>query len=439
MDTVKKQLVLLGITGSIAAYKAAELVRLYQKADLDVKVIMTEHAQEFVGATTFRALTGHAVATEQFDDPGAPINHISLAQEADVLVIAPCSANMLNKIAHGIADDLLSTTALATTAPLVLAPAMNVAMLQNPLTQESLKVIDGIGATIVGPGTGYLACGTEDSGRMSDPAEICEATLKALARTRCLAGMRVLITTGPTREYLDPVRFISSPSSGKTGFALAKEAKARGAEVVLISGPTELLAPSEVEFVPVVTAEQMLEAASEYFDAADIAIFSAAVADYRPTEIAAQKLKKRPIEDRQSDGDRGTVLLSPSSDKRTVPLSPSDCPPSLSTIQLTENPDILATLAARRNASKAKKPFVVGFAAETENVLANAEAKLAQKGADLIIANDVSDPKVGFASEHNKIYFVDGNTSMETQLMSKEQLAGVILGVILDHILENIG
>jgi len=428
MNTEQKQIVLLGVTGSIAAYKACELVRLYQKAGLDVKVIMTKHAQKLVGAATFRGLTGHAVALELFDDPSTPIHHITLAQEADVLVIAPCTANVLNKLAHGIADDLLTTTALASTAPLVLAPAMNVAMLKNPLTQESLKVLDGAGASIVGPGEGYLACGTEDSGRMSSPEEILSATLSVLAQKKSLAGVRVLITTGPTREYLDPVRFISSPSSGKTGFALAREARARGAEVVLISGPTELVAPAGVEYVPVVSAEQMLEKASEHFEQSDIAIFAAAVADYRPAERATQKLKKAlaqrdgvgvPVSEKLVHQPRPSVLEKLGHQPRpSVP------------VEFVENPDILATLAGRRNASGAKKPFVVGFAAETENLLANARAKLEAKGADLIIANDVSDPRIGFASEHNRVYFVDASGSSQTELMSKNQLARVIFDAI---------
>jgi len=401
MDTKRKQLVLLGVTGSIAAYKACELVRLYQKEGLDVKVIMTEHAQKLVGAASFRGLTGHEVATELFEDPSTALKHISLAEEADVLVIAPCSANTLNKIAFGVADDLLSTTALATTAPFVCAPAMNAAMLRKTQTQESLSVLELSGATIVGPQEGYLACGSEDSGRMSSPEEICSATLRVLARQKSLAGKRVLITTGPTREYLDPVRFISSPSSGKTGFALAREAKARGAEVVLISGPTELQCPLGVRYQPVVSAQEMMKKASRFFNTADIAIFAAAVSDFRFAEQFDVKLKK--------DQEMPTVYL-------------------------VENPDILATLAARRNLSKAQKPFVVGFAAETENLIANAEAKLKAKGADLIIANDVSDPKIGFASEQNKVCFVDEGGSEQTELMSKELLAGVIFDYILQKL-----
>ncbi|MDR1358794.1 MAG: bifunctional phosphopantothenoylcysteine decarboxylase/phosphopantothenate--cysteine ligase CoaBC [Coriobacteriales bacterium] len=401
MKQQKQHTVLLGVTGSIAAYKACELLRLFQKAGLRVKVALTEHAQKLVGAATFRALSGEPVVTSLFESPGNPINHISLADEADVLVIAPCTANVLNKLASGVADDLLTTTALATTAPLVLAPAMNARMLRHLRTQASLELLEAAGATIVGPGEGYLACGEEDSGRMSSPEEICTATLEVLARTQSLAGKRVLITAGPTREYLDPVRFISSPSSGKTGYALAREAAVRGASVVLVSGPTSQICPPGVEYVPVVTARQMLEAASEHFADADLAIFSAAVADFRPEEQAPHKLKK------------GVEL-----------------PPTNYTLALTANPDILATLAARRTAAGAERPYIVGFAAETEDLLANARAKLKAKGADLIIANDVSDPSLGFASSHNQLTFVSHEGSSQTSVLSKNDLAKRILDTL---------
>lgn len=410
----KQPIVLLGVTGSIAAYKACELVRLLQKAGVRVKVVMTEHAQELVGAATFRALTGEAVATDLFENPQKPIHHISLSEEADALVIAPCTANVLNKIANGVADDLLTTTALATTAPLILAPAMNVRMLQNTHTQAALKTLESSGALIVGPGEGYLACGDEDSGRMSEPHEICAATLKVFERRRSMEGMRVLITAGPTREFLDPVRFISSPSSGKTGYALAREAAARGAKVVLVSGPTELVRPPRVQHVPVITAEDMLASASDYFDDADIAIFSAAVADFRPKHQADHKLKK------------GTDLPAAQNGNATH------------TLELTANPDILATLAARRNADSTHrtgtkdKPFIVGFAAETEDIVKNALSKLTTKGADLIVANDVSNPQIGFASDNNSVYLVYGESCDQTELASKDRLAGIILDRILD-------
>ncbi|MDR1088511.1 MAG: bifunctional phosphopantothenoylcysteine decarboxylase/phosphopantothenate--cysteine ligase CoaBC [Coriobacteriales bacterium] len=423
----QQQTVLLGVTGSIAAYKACELLRLLQKAGLRVKVALTEHAQELVGAATFRALSGEPVATSLFDSPGNPINHISLAEEASVLVIAPCTANVLNKLASGVADDLLTTTALATTAPLVLAPAMNARMLRHPRTQASLELLEAAGATLVGPGEGYLACGEEDSGRMSSPEDVCAATLEVLARTQSLAGKRVLITAGPTREYLDPVRFISSPSSGKTGFALAREAAARGASVVLVSGPTDLTSPPGVEYVPVVTARQMLEAASEHFDTCDLAIFSAAVADFRPAEQASQKLKKGaslpsvvPDNDPATVSPAGASLASVASGTASASYS----------LTLTANPDILATLAARRAATGAKRPYLVGFAAETEDLLSNAREKLKAKGADLIVANDVSDPALGFASSHNQLSFVSKEGSSQTAVLSKEHLARHILDTL---------
>lgn len=462
MSQPKQQTVLLGVTGSIAAYKACELLRLFQKAGLRVKVVMTEHAQELVGAATFRALSGEPVATDLFEDPANPIHHISLSEEADILVVAPCTANVLNKVASGVADDLLTTTALAATAPLVLAPAMNVRMLQNPRTQGSLSALEARGAIIVGPGEGYLACGDEDSGRMASPEEILNATLEVLSRKRSLAGKRVLVTAGPTREYLDPVRYISSPSSGRTGFALAREAAARGAEVVLVSGPTELQKPPGVEHVPVTTALEMLDAASRHFDDADIAIFSAAVADFRPEKKAPQKLKKgvdlpaaegavqlaaegvgRPAAEGAGRSAALGIGRSPveGADLPSAPVS-ADPPstedersknaenPASYSLTLTANPDILATLAAQRNSAGLKRPYIVGFAAETEKVLLNAQAKLEAKGADLIVANDVSDPSIGFASTHNQAILVNGEGSTLTEVLTKEDLAKLILDTV---------
>lgn len=425
MEETTQQTVLLGVTGSIAAYKACELLRLLQKAGFRVKVVMTESANELVGAATFRALSGEPVATSLFDDPREPINHISLGESADVFVIAPCTANVINKLANGVADDLLTTTALATTAPLVIAPAMNVLMLQNSRTQESLRRLEASGTIIVGPGEGYLACGTEDSGRMSEPEDICAATLEVLSQRESLEGKRVLITTGATREFLDPVRYISSPASGRTGFALAEEAALRGAEVVLVSGPTELLCPPKVKQISVVSARDMLKATQQYFDNADIALFSAAVADFRPLHTAAQKLKKGktlPARGARTDATPAPAFSS-SADGSAHAAANYD-------LTLTANPDILATMAARRHDARNKKPFIVGFAAETEDVLANAQAKLKAKGADLIIANDVSNPQQGFASTHNEVIFVDAHTHERTELMSKTSLARVIF----DHI-----
>lgn len=421
----KQQTVLLGVTGSIAAYKACELLRLLQKAGHRVKVIMTESAQELVGAATFRALSGESVAIDLFEDPRNTIHHISLAQAADIFVIAPATANAINKIANGVADDLLTTTVLATRAPIVIAPAMNVNMLQNEITQKSLKALEASGVTIVGPGEGYLACGDEDSGRMSEPEEICAAVLEELVVSQSLRGKRVLITAGPTREFLDPVRYISSPSSGKTGYALAREAAKRGADVVLVSGPTSLLAPPGIKTLSVTTAEEMLKTTEPYFDGADIAIFSAAVADFRPEEVAKRKLKKG-VDLPTVGGGVDAVFAGIGDDEISDTSS--------YTLKLTQNPDILATLASRRNDARARRPYVVGFAAETEDVLLNAQAKLSSKGADLIVANDVSNPEIGFASDDNKVLLVSADGHSETEQLSKGQLAACIFDTILDKL-----
>ena len=321
--------VLLGVTGCIAAYKSCEIVRALQKAGVRVKVVMTEHATEFVGPTTFRALTHEKVAVGLFDDPEDPIHHVSLAQEADAFLIAPCTANVIAKIANGIADDLLTTTALATTAPLIIAPAMNVNMYDNGATRYNIGKRHIRGARIVEAGDGYLACGDVGKGRLADIEDIVGATLDELGVRRDLDGRRVMVTAGPTVEPIDPVRYISNRSSGKTGYAIARAAALRGADVTLVSGPVSLPAPEGVRVVRVRTAHEMLEAAEGAFRDADIAVFAAAVADMRPRAVSNRKLKKG------RDGDE------------------------LGAIELVENPDILATLAARKD-----RQVVVGFAAE---------------------------------------------------------------------------
>lgn len=332
--------VLLGVTGCIAAYKSCEIVRGLQKAGVRVKVVMTEHATEFVGPTTFRALTHEKVAVGLFDDPSDPIHHISLAQEADVFLIAPCTANVIAKIANGIADDLLSTTALATTSPLIIAPAMNVNMYENAATRYNIGKLHIRGARIIEAGDGYLACGDVGKGRVAEVDDIVRATLDVLGMSRDLAGKRVMITAGPTIEPVDPVRYLTNHSSGKTGYAIARAAAVRGADVTLISGPVSLPVPEGVHAVHVRTARDMFAAAQDAFRATDIAIFSAAVADMRPKQAAEHKLKKG-----QADAELGTI-------------------------ELVENPDILATLGAQK-----QHQVVVGFAAETHDVIANAEKK----------------------------------------------------------------
>ena len=355
---------------------------------------MTEHATEFVGPTTFRALTREPVAVGLFDDPADPIHHVSLAQEADCFVIAPCTANVIAKIANGLADDLLTTTALACTCPLVVAPAMNVHMYENPATRYNLGKLHIRGARIVEAGDGYLACGDVGRGRLAEPADIVAAVLEELDMRRDLAGRRVMVTAGPTVEPIDPVRYLTNRSSGKTGYALARAAAARGADVTLVSGPVALPEPEGVRTVHVETAREMLSAAQEAFATADVAVFSAAVADMRPREAAARKLKK---------GEADALL---------------------GTIELVENPDILATLGA------AKRPgqVVVGFAAETDDVVANAQRKLSSKHADLIVGNEVGGGRA-FGTDDNEVWFVTAEETYGLPLMPKDRLADRILDV----------
>ncbi len=383
--------VLLGVTGCIAAYKSCEIVRVLQKAGVHVKVVMTEHATEFVGPTTFRALTHEKVAVGLFDDPEDPIHHVSLAQEADAFLIAPCTANVIAKIANGIADDLLTTTALATTAPLIIAPAMNVNMYDNGATRYNIGKLHIRGARIVEAGDGYLACGDVGKGRLADIEDIVDATLDELGVRRDLDGRRVMVTAGPTVEPIDPVRYISNHSSGKTGYAIARAAALRGADVTLVSGPVSLPAPEGVRVVRVRTAREMLAAAEEAFRDADIAVFAAAVADMRPRAVSDRKLKKG------RDGDE------------------------LGAIELVENPDILATLAARKD-----RQVVVGFAAETNDVVPNAEAKLAAKRADFVVANQVGEG-MAFGTDDNAVWFVDAEEIEELPRMPKSRLADEIL------------
>lgn len=396
-----KPCVLLGVTGCIAAYKSCEILRGLQKRGVRVKVVMTEHATHFVDPTTFRALTHEPVAVGLFDEPGDPIHHISLAEECDLFLIAPCTANVAAKIAIGIADDLLTTTALATTAPLMIAPAMNVHMYEAEATQENFATLRARGVRIVDADEGYLACGDVGRGRLADVDAIVAAALDALdGRPQRAAGdmegVRVLVTAGPTVEPIDAVRFISNRSSGKMGYAIARAAQRRGAVVDLVSGPVALEAPAGVNCVPVETAASMHEAAAAAFPQADIAIFAAAVADVRPAQSFERKLKKG-LDDME-----------------------------LSTIELVENVDILKTLAATKRADQC----VVGFAAETDDLLAHAQTKLFSKRADLIVANEVAGGKV-FGADVNEAYLVDECGARQLPLMTKDELADAILDAAL--------
>lgn len=385
--------VLIGVTGCVAIYKACEVIRGLQKAGLRVKVVMTESATHFINPTLFRALTREPVAVGLFDDrPGDPIHHISLSKEADLFLIAPCTANVIAKIANGIADDLLSTTALATTAPLVIAPAMNVNMYENVATQENMATLRLRGVAFIDAESGYLACGDVGKGRLAEPDAIVGAVLEALAVKRDLEGNRVLITAGPTVEPIDPVRFISNPSSGKTGFALAQAAFERGADVTLVTGPVSLPDIEGVETVRVKAALDMFEAVDSRFDEADIAIFTAAVSDYRPAQVSPRKLKKGADDS------------------------------SLAVIELVENPDILAEMGKRKRDGQ----VVVGFAAETEDVEANAREKLARKHADMIVGNLVFGGRA-FGADDNEVVLVTGDSAERLPSMAKSALAHAIL------------
>lgn len=386
--------ILLGITGGIAAYKSCNIVRLLQKLGAHVKVVMSEHATEFVGPLTFRALTNEPVAVGLFDDPSDPIHHISLAQEPDLVVVAPATANIIAKMANGIADDLISTTLLATPRPIVIAPAMNNGMWKAPPTQANMATLRERGVNVVGPGSGYLACGDVDTGRMSEPEDVVEAVCEVLNPVpQDLTGKRIVITAGPTHEPIDPVRFIGNRSSGKMGIALAGEAARRGAAVTLVLGPTSLDIPRGVKCVRVQTAAEMLQAALNAFQTADAAICAAAVADYTPAAPADHKLKK--------------------ANER------------LDRIELVETVDILAELSCQKG-----ERCVIGFAAETDNVVEYAQRKLARKGCDVIIANDVSRADSGFGTDTNKAWIVSTTGTKELPVLTKPQLADTILDLL---------
>ncbi len=379
--------VVLGVTGCIGAYKACEVLRELQKRELDVHVVMTEHATRFVAPMTFEALSRHPVFVDQFQlGEQGEIRHVSLADAADLLLVAPATSNVLGKLAHGIADDALSTLYLATRAPVVLAPAMNVNMFTHAAVQENLRALRARGHVLVEPGEGWLACGWLGKGRLAEVERIVEAALAALGRRRDLVGQTVLVTAGPTVEDLDPVRFVSNRSTGRMGFRLAEAARDRGARVVLVAGPTEVEPPAGVELVRVRSAQQMHDVVLARAGEAQVVVMAAAVSDYRPTQVAERKVKK-------SEG----------------PIS----------IGMERTPDILKALGARKQGS-----FLVGFAAETDGVESYALDKLRRKNADLIVANDVSRAGLGFASESNAALLLDAaGGRLEVPATSKRELA----------------
>ena len=385
----EKSRVLLAVCGGIAAYKACEVLRGLQKAGCEVRVTMTEDATRFVGAATFEALSGSPVATSLYDYPGSAIPHIELAEWADVAVAVPATANVLAKMACGIADDCLTTTLLACTCPVLAAPGMNVHMWRNAATQANVATLREHGVRLVGPDSGRLACGDVGEGKLACVDEIVAAALALLA-PRDLVGLRVLVNAGPTHETIDPVRYIANRSTGKMGYAIAAAAARRGAEVTLVSGPTSLATPAGVRRIDVESAAQMHDAMLAAFDDADVAICSAAVADYTPAAPADHKLKKS----REH----------------------------LDAIQLAETADILADLCAAKGSR-----IVVGFAAETDDLLAHAREKLARKGADLIVANDVSRPESTFGADTNRVALVSAEGVEQLETMPLADVADAIL------------
>jgi phosphopantothenoylcysteine decarboxylase / phosphopantothenate---cysteine ligase len=396
---LKSKTVVVGVAGGIAAYKAVELVRLLVKAGATVHVVMTERARHFVGELTFQALTGRSVFTDLFDlTQESEIGHIHIADRADLLIIAPATANVVARLAAGMADDVLSAVVLASRAPLLLAPSMNVNMWQNPLTQANIARLDQVaGARCVGPGAGFLACRWTGPGRLAEPDEIVEAAARILTR-QDLAGRTVVVSAGPTREAIDSVRFLSNRSSGKMGFALAQAAARRGARVHLVSGPVSLEPPLGVEHVPVIDAREMASAVMAVAGSADAIIMAAAVADFRPREALAHKLKKTSL---HGDG------------------APS--------IALELNPDILAGLGAWRREQGRDRPILVGFAAETQELLENARHKLTSKGCDLVVANDVSEAGAGFDVDTNRVTLVSHDRVDSLELAGKDVVAHRIL------------
>jgi phosphopantothenoylcysteine decarboxylase/phosphopantothenate--cysteine ligase len=397
---LKNKQIVLGVTGGVAAYKAVELLRLLTKAGADVHVIMTRSAQEFVTPLTFQTLSANPVHTELFNlIAEREIGHIALADRADLFVIAPATANIIGKIAAGIADDMLTTTVMATKAPVLIAPAMNVNMYTNPLYKDNEDKLRRYGYLIVPPVNGSLACGWEGDGKLATPESIFEAVVTTLS-PHDLVGQTIMITAGPTREELDPVRFISNHSSGKMGYALARAAQHRGARVILVSGPVQLKPPFGVEMIPVASAREMHSAVMGRAGDCSVVIKAAAVADYSPVQRSEEKIKK------------GSSDLS---------------------IQLVKTPDILAELGALN-----KRPFLAGFAAETGNLAEFATRKLHGKNADMIIANDVSQADAGFNVDTNRVslFFRDGRRK-ECELMPKEMLANVILDQIAAELLSH--
>lgn len=394
---LKEKTILLGVTGGIAAYKSASLASRLVKAGAEVRVIMTEHATNFINPITFETLTGHKCITDTFDrNFEFQVEHVSLAKKADVIMVAPATANVIAKLAHGLADDMLTTTILASHAPKLIAPAMNTGMYENPVTQDNLALLKKYGMEVIEPAAGHLACGDEGKGKMPEPEILYEHILRSCACKQDMKGLKVLVTAGPTQEAVDPVRFLTNHSSGRMGYSIAKACMLRGADVTLVTGRTALTPPLFVDVVPVVSAKDMYDAVISRSDEMDIIIKAAAVADYRPVHVAEEKVKK-------SDG-------------------------SFS-LELERTDDILKYLGEH------KKPgqFLCGFSMETENMLENSRKKLEKKHLDMIAANNLKVPGAGFETTTNIITIITPNSVKELELMSKDDAAFRLLDEILSR------
>ena len=391
---LKGKTVVLGVTGSIAAYKLASLASMLVKKQVNVHVIMTQNATNFINPITFETLTGHKCLVDTFDrNFEFQVEHVSLAKQADVVMIAPASANVIGKLAHGIADDMLTTTLLACRCPKFLSPAMNTAMYENPMVQDNLKILKKYSYKVITPASGYLACGDTGSGKMPEPETLFQYIERELAGPKDLTGKKVLVTAGPTQENIDPVRYITNHSSGKMGYAVAKAAMLRGAEVTLVSGQTALTPPMFVDYVQITTAEEMYQAVTSRSDEQDIIIKAAAVADYRPKTVYENKVKKQ-------DGQMS--------------------------IELERTRDILAYLGEH----KRENQFLCGFSMETENMIGNSRAKLQKKNLDMVAANNVKVEGAGFQGDTNVMTLITQDQEIALPLMSKEEVADKILDTI---------
>lgn len=388
--------VLLCVSGSIAAYKIAYLASALKKLKADVHVLMTRNATNFINPITFETLTGNKCLVDTFDrNFEFSVEHVSLAKAADVVLVAPASANVIAKLAHGLADDMLTTTVLACTCKKIISPAMNTRMFENPITQDNLKICEHYGMKVISPASGYLACGDTGAGKMPEPEVLLQYILKEVQYEKDLKGKKILVTAGPTREAIDPVRYITNHSTGKMGYAIAKTAALRGADVTLVSGPAEVEPPMFVNFVPVVTAKDMFEAVTSRSDEMDAVIKAAAVADYRPKFVNTEKTKKK-------DGDMA--------------------------IELERTDDILKWLGEHKKDSQ----FLCGFSMETEHMLENSRAKLKKKNLDMIVANNLKVAGAGFGTDTNVVTMIRENKETELPIMSKEEVAGAILDEIFE-------